>query len=191
MSHPQYEDEERRSWQNPEEMLHKIGLEPGFTLVDVGCGAGFFTLPAARLVGEAGKVYGLDADREAISRLRDKAAREDLRNLSLRLGKAEETILCEACADIVFFSIALHDFRDPRQVLMNARIMLKPKGRLVDLDWKKESMEIGPPLEKRFSMKKARCLIEAAGFKTEAVEDAGPYQYLIVARPQKQERSLS
>jgi len=186
-----HDDETRRSWQNPEEILRKIGLEPGSVLIDVGCGAGFFTLPAARLVGAAGKVYGLDTDRETIVRLKSRAAREELRNLSLRVGRAEDTVLCEACADIVLFSIALHDFKDPTQVLMNARAMLKPTGKLVDLDWKKESAEIGPPLERRFSVKKARHLIEAAGFEMEVVEEAGPYHYLIVARPQKQRGFLS
>jgi len=46
--------------------------------MDIGCGDGFFVLPAARLVGEEGKVYGLDIDREVIDRLKEEAAREGL-----------------------------------------------------------------------------------------------------------------
>ena len=61
-------------WQNPEEILANIGLRQGFTFVDVGCDDGFFAIPAAKLVGERGKVYGLDISDEAISRLKRKAS---------------------------------------------------------------------------------------------------------------------
>jgi ubiquinone/menaquinone biosynthesis C-methylase UbiE len=178
-----HDERERRRWQNPEAILVDIGLRSGFTFVDIGCGDGFFALPAARLVGEKGKVYGLDSDDGAIGRLKGKAIKEDLRNLNLSVGEAEETVLCEACADIVFFGIVLHDFKDPATVLMNAKRMLKPNGRLIDLDWKKEFMKFGPPLQIRFSEDEAVSRIEAAGFRIEAVKKAGPYNYIIIAKP--------
>ena len=156
-------------------------MKLGFTLIDVGCGNGFFALPAARLVGEKGKVCGLDANAESIELLKKTAMKEGLRNLDLTVGMAEETVLCDACADIVFFGIVLHDFKDAARVLSNARRMLKSTGRLVDLDWKKKPMNFGPPLQIRFSEEKAVSLIEAAGFKINSVRDAGAYHYLIVA----------
>jgi len=89
------------------------------------------------------------------------------------LGRAEDTVFCEACADIVFFGMVLHDFSDPAKVLRNAGRMLKADGRLVDLDWKKEPMELGPPTGIRFSEEEAIRRIEAARFRTEAVKDSG------------------
>jgi len=178
------DETERRRWQNPEATLVDIGLKPALTFMDIGCGDGFFAVPAARLVGDKGRVYGLDIDAEALDRLNQKAEKEGLRNLNLKVGEAEETVLCEACADMVFFGINLHDFRNPSKVLMNAKRMLKPTGRLIDLDWKREPMKIGPPLQRRFSDKKAASLIKKAGFMINAVKEAGPYHYLIVARPE-------
>lgn len=178
-----YDGKERRKWQNPEAILVDIGLGPGSIFVDIGCGDGFFTIPAARLVGKGGKVYGLDIDGEAIVRLREKAFKEGLENLSSTVGYAEDTVSCESCADIVFFGIDLHDFKDPLKVLSNAKRMLKPSGRLIDLDWKKEPMELGPPFEIRFSEEEASRLIEDAGFKIEVVRETGPYHYLIIAKP--------
>ncbi len=61
--------------------------------------------------------------------------------------------------------------------------MLKPDGRLVDLDWKDEAMAIGPPLWKRFSLAKASGLIKAAGFTISQVSESGKYHYMIVAVP--------
>jgi ubiquinone/menaquinone biosynthesis C-methylase UbiE len=177
-----HNENERRRWQNPEVILSAIGLKPGDTFMDIGCGEGFFALPAARLVGESGMVYGLDVDSTAMERLKNKAAAEYLRNLNLTTGEAEEMVLCDACADIVFFGIVLHDFREPAKVLRNARRMLKPTGRLVDLDWKKEAMELGPPLHIRFSEKEAARLIEETGFKVETIKESRLYHYLIVAK---------
>ena len=176
------DEKERRKWQNPEAILADVGLQPGSTFIDVGCGDGFFALPAARLVGEKGIVYGLDTNAGAISKLKERAEMEGLRNLDLKVGKAEENVLCEACADIVFFGIVLHDFEEPARVLANARKMLKPAGRLVNLDWKKEPMEFGPPLQIRFSAEEAARLIEEHGFLVENVKEVGPYHYLIVTK---------
>jgi ubiquinone/menaquinone biosynthesis C-methylase UbiE len=181
--HKPISDHERRQWQDPEAILSSIGLKSGFTFIDIGCGGGFFALPAARIVGEIGKVYGLDTNADSIASLKEQAIREDLRNLYLTVGRAEETIICKQCADILFIGIALHDFRDASKVLKNARIMVKPTGRLVNLDWKKESMEFGPPLRIRFSAEMASGLIKGAGFTVETIEDSGPYHYLVIAKP--------
>jgi len=178
-------DDERRRWQNPEAILADIGLRPGLTFVDIGCGGGFFALPAARIVGETGKVYSLDTNPRSIASLKELAASEGLTNLDLTIGKAEELTICEQCADIVFFGIALHDFKDPSRVLENARKMVKPAGRLVNLDWKKEPMKLGPPVEIRFSQEMASRLIEAAGFIVETIKDSGDYHYIIIAKPRR------
>ena len=176
--------EERRKWQNPEEILSRAGVRAGSTFLDIGCGDGFFAIPAARMVGEGGKVCGLDIDADAIDELRERAAQEGLgATIHLRVGPAEEIVLCDHCADTLFFGIDLHDFQDQRRVLRNARKMLKPAGRLVNLDWKKEEMPIGPPYHIRFSEEEAARLLEEAGFRVEILEPSGQYHYLMIARP--------
>jgi ubiquinone/menaquinone biosynthesis C-methylase UbiE len=181
--HKRYHDEaERRQWQEPEPVLRAIGMEAGRTLADIGCGTGFFTLPAARMAGKDGAVYGVDADGEALKELRVKAEKEGLTNIFLFAGDAEVSLPCEGCADIVFFGICLHDFRDPAQVLTNARRILRKGGRLADLDWKKKPTSRGPPVDIRFDEEKASALIKAAGFSIESVADSGPDHYLILAR---------
>lgn len=183
MVHRQFpvNDPERRKWQNPEQILIDIGLKPGMIFVDMGCGDGYFAIPAARIVGQEGKVIAVDIDRGSIMRLRQKAIEEELGNLSAEAHTAEETIACEGCADFVFFGIDLHDFVDPTQVIRNAKRMLRPSGLLVDLDWKPEPTSFGPPLEKRFSIDKAQQLIRSAGFHVNSVNEAGPYHYVIIA----------
>jgi ubiquinone/menaquinone biosynthesis C-methylase UbiE len=177
------DEQERRNWQFPERILSDIGLKPGMTFMDVGCGQGFFTMPAARIVGETGKVCGIDISQTNIDKLKAKVVKAGLKNVLLKTGKAEELILCKACVDILFFGIVLHDFESPDKVLANARVMLKPNGKLIDLDWKKKAMEIGPPLPVRFSEAKARQLIVESGFKVESIQNNGTYHYIIAAVP--------
>lgn len=178
-----HDDAERLHWQDPGAILSAIGLGRGQVFVDLGCGEGFFAVPAARIVGEQGRVYAVDINAEAIERLLETAADEQLDNLVAQAGEGEKTVFCETCADIVFFGIDLHDFRDPSSVLQNARRMIKPAGKLIDLDWKKEPMPMGPPLEIRFDEEQATGLIEAAGFEVESVSEQGPFHYMISARP--------
>ncbi len=178
-----HDDPERREWQDPEAVLAEIGLGPGHVFVDVGCGEGFFSVPASRVVGENGRVYALDINTEAVDRLRKFAEEHGLDNIVARAGAAERRVMCDGCADFVFLGIDLHDFSDPAAVLRNAVSMLKPGGRLVDLDWKKEETPIGPPLEIRFDQEKAVGLIEGAGLRVESVRDHGPWHYLITATP--------
>ena len=178
-----YDDPGRKQWQDPEAILAEVGLAPGMTFIDFGCGEGFFALPAAKMTGSDGRVYGIDISEESVNALARTALELGLDNLTAVSGPGENTLVCDVCADMVFFGIDLHDFADPAEVLDNARAMIKPQGRLVDLDWKKEPMELGPPLEIRFDEEKAKNLIEGAGFRVDSVADYGPFHYLITAMP--------
>ena len=180
-NHLAADNSDRRRWQNPEAILASIGLKPGLTFADIGCGGGFFTLPAARITGETGKVYGLDVNPSYIHELKELALNENLHNLELTIGKAEEIVLCDNCIDIIFFGVVLHDFVNAYKVLENAKIMLKSTGRLVNLDWKKEPMDKGPKLQKRFSIDEAKQLIIKAGLRIEDIRDMGAYHYMIIA----------
>ena len=175
------DEQERRKWQNPENVLAEIGLKSGMTFADIGCGQGFFTIPAAKIVGESGKVYASDISKINIQKLREKVDAAGLTNVIMETGKAEDLILCDACADIVFFGIVLHDFENPSKVLTNAHSMLKKTGKLIDLDWKQEPMEFGPPLHIRFGEEKAKRLLETSCFTVLLTKKSGLYHYFIVA----------
>lgn len=177
-----HDEAERRRWQNPEKVLERIGLREGMVFADIGCGDGFFSIPAARIVGEEGAVLALDIDAGRIAALRKKADGEGLSNIITRVGEAEEVTMCQGCADVVFFGIVLHDFRDQSKVLLNARMVMKPDGKLANLDWKKERMDLGPPFEIRFDEDYASDLIRKAGFEIASVSECGVYHYLIIAR---------
>lgn len=173
----------RRTWYNPEIILKEIGLTAGMTFFDIGCGDGFFSIIAAKIVGSKGKVYSIDSDEVGIVKLKRKTAELGITNVYTTVGAAEEILLCKNCADIIFYSMVLHDFNDPTKVLLNAKHMLKTTGLVVNLDWKKKRMKFGPPFHIRFSESYASELIAQAGFKVEKVTSAGEHHYVITAKP--------
>lgn len=166
---------------DPDVILPGIGLKPGMTLVDIGCGQGFFALLAARIAGPEGRVYGIDIDEEALDLLGHRASDAGL-NIAVLRGDAGKTVACEGCADIVFFGISLHDLTEPEKVLANAWRMLKPGGILADLDGKKVLKQGESPPGKRLSEKEASQLIEEANFNIVSVEDFSDRFYLILAK---------
>lgn len=175
------DEQTRRSWINPEATLQN--LQRGMTFIDVGCGDGFFSVLAAKAVGPKGKVYAVDSDASAIEKLAHNAQAEGVKNIVCTVGLAEKTVFCRSCADFVFFSMALHDFANPAKVLENARVMVKPMGRLIDLDWKKEHMSFGPPYAVRFSVENASNLLIDAGFQVVDVNEDANYHYVLTAKP--------
>ena len=179
-----YNHAERLLWQNTDQILSDIGLKPGDTMVDIGCGDGFFSLPAAKLVGRDGLIYAIDASDEAIAQLKTKASGLDLANIRAVVADAEKFTACRHCADIILMANVLHDFENPLKVLANARELLKPEGTVVDLDWKKEPrQQHGPPLEKRLSQDEASAILNQAEFKVTNNILSGPFHYLLLARP--------
>ena len=87
---------------NPYKILEKAGLKPGQTVLEVGCGPGFFTLPAAKIVGKKGKVYAVDTHPMAIERVQNKIDKAGIKNVSLIHGNASDTGLSEESIDLAF-----------------------------------------------------------------------------------------
>ena len=171
----------RRSWYNPDFILQDLHSDMVF--MDIGCGDGFFSILAAKKVGKNGKVYAVDIDATAIEKLKQKANTEGLENITANVGKAEDTVFCKQCADFVFYCMDLHDFQNPKKVLQNAREMIKTDGLVLDLDWKKIDGPIGPPVAIRLSEEKAVDLMRSEGFNVADIRSAGPYHYVVTAKP--------
>jgi ubiquinone/menaquinone biosynthesis C-methylase UbiE len=176
------DEAKRRSWYDPEDILQALQLEEGMTFTDIGCGDGFFTFMAAKIVGEEGHVYAVDVDSVAIEKIKKRATEEGFKNITAIVGKAEDTIPCRGCVDVAFFSMNLHDFDHPEKALYNAREMLNLEGIVADLDWKKEEIPFGPPLDVKFDTETVSCFMRSQGFMVQCAFDVGPYHYLVIAR---------
>ncbi len=98
----------RRRLSDPSRALRSAGLRPGCRALEVGCGPGFFTIPAARLVGKNGLIVALDIQPLAVRRVRQKAREAGVANVLPILAEASHTGLRDGAVDVVFLFGIVH-----------------------------------------------------------------------------------
>ena len=88
---------------NPFDQLKSAGLQANHRVVEVGCGPGFYTVPASKIVGANGMVYALDLNPRAIARVKQKVADNGFNNVTPILANASNTGLADQSVDVAFF----------------------------------------------------------------------------------------
>jgi len=111
----------------PARILEEIGVRPGMTVLDLGCGPGSFSVAAARLVGPAGRVYALDTNPIAIKSVQKAAEKERLRNIAAILG-GDPLVIPERSCDVALLHDVLHALPDPPATMAGVHRVLKHDG---------------------------------------------------------------
>lgn len=155
--------EEREAALQPEFLLRDLGLVEGMTLADIGCGPGFFTLPAARIVGPEGAIFAADIEGEMLSTTRSRANEAGLTNVRIVKTSDREIPIAPNTCDFVLLAFIIHEVEHRASFLHRAARLLKPNGRLVILEWEKIEETVGPPLEERLAPEDVVADAEAAG----------------------------
>ena len=123
----------RRLTQPPPRVIERSGVKPGMTILDLGCGSGAFTLPAARVVGEQGKVYALDIQPAMLRQLERRLARQrnhDIGNVALKQASAYKLPFADESLDLVMSVAAFHEIPDKLRALREVMRILKKGGTL-------------------------------------------------------------
>ena len=113
---------------NPYSRLIQAQLKRGQQVLEVGCGSGFFSIPAAKIVGETGYVYALDINPAAVEHVRCKIAEEGLTNVEVKRTDASETGLPQKSVDVAFLFAVIHSFQNVNKVLTEMHRVLKTNG---------------------------------------------------------------
>ena len=166
------EDPGRDEWQKPHDVVMALGLKPTDTIADIGAGTGYF---ACRFANHAGKVYAVDIDKDLLAI----AAKNAPPNLVTVLAAPDDPKLPPNSVDIVFFCDVLHHIENRTAYYAKLAKGLKPGGRIVNSDFYKKQLPIGPPPEMKLSDDQIISELGQAGFHLTKRLEILPYQYFL------------
>ena len=171
--------EERFNLLRPDLLLQEIGVKPGTKLADVGCGNGFFSIPAAELVGSGGLVYAIDVSEEMLNKLCERNLPE---NIQILLSKESSFPLEDETVDVVILSAVFHEVENRFVFLQEVRRVLKDSGLLWILEWIPKKEENGPPKNHRISQEELQEDLNNSDFKIKWNRILGDSYYHILSQ---------
>jgi len=171
---------EREKEENPELALDAIGIRQGMVVADIGAGTGYFSLRLAKRVGPAGKVYANDIQPEMLRRLRENADKAKLKNIETVPGTDVDPKLPAGQMDIVLLVDVYHEFSQPQKMLRKIRDALKPSGRLVLLEYRKEDPSVPILTVHKMSVEEVRKELQAERFIFSQAIESLPRQHILI-----------
>ncbi len=151
--------DERKKIFEPEKLLNAAGLKNGMSVFDVGCGNGFFALPAAEIVGSSGSVFGFDLSQDMLDALNSRVEELDINNIKTFKVSEEGIDFSEikdqinSKADFIIMANILHEVPELESFLDDYLEWLSDGGRLIIIEWRKKETEEGPGIEHRLAPK--------------------------------------
>jgi 2-polyprenyl-3-methyl-5-hydroxy-6-metoxy-1,4-benzoquinol methylase len=169
-------------------LLKALGVKPGQTVCDMGCGNGFYTLKLAELVGKKGKVLAVDIQPEMLHLLDIREQEAGLDNIDPILGTPADPRLEEGSIDLILCVDVYHEFSHPEHMLVAMRKALKPEGRLALVEFRAEDPKV--PIKRLHKMSKEQILKELPpnGFKLADKFDKLPWQHLMFFQADKDKK---
>jgi SAM-dependent methyltransferase len=171
---------DRDAEERPDEILRALKIPVGSTVADVGAGTGYYTWRLATLVGPRGKVFAVDVQPSMLEEARATVKRHGLGNVEFVLAQDDNPRLAEKSLDVAFIAYAYHEFADPESVMTSIGRALKPGGRVVILEFAKESTIAPASNLHKMSFEEIRREIEPLGFAIDQLLDFLPVQHGVV-----------
>ena len=172
------ERSEREKEEAPTAAIDSLGIQKGMNVADIGAGTGYFSFRLARRVGPSGRVYANDIQPEMLDRIREKAQTDGVSNLETVLGGEADPKLPLGKMDVVIMVDVYHELSQPQEMLQRIRASLKPDGRLILLEYRKEDPAIPIRPDHKMSIPEVKTEVEAEGFKLDKVLETLPRQHI-------------
>ncbi len=172
----------------PRDNIATFGLEPGMIVADLGAGSGFYALAAARAVGETGRVYAVEVQKELLTRIKNTASKEGIYTIEVIWGDLEEiggSKLRDNSVDRVIVSNILFQLENHELFTREAFRILRPHGEALIVEWSGSFGGVGPRPEQVIAEADARALFERNGFSfVRSLSNPGEHHYgFIVKKP--------
>ncbi len=174
---------DRAAWQKPDEVVKALAVSAGQTVCDVGAGPGYFSLRFARAVGDGGRVFAVDVEPHMLDVLRQRIAAAQAWNVTPVLALPSDSLLPAAACDVILIVDTYHHLPDGPRYLRALATRLKKGGRIVNIDFQKRDLPVGPPVEHKIAREEFLKQAAAAGLSLRQEYGFLPYQYFVVLQP--------
>jgi predicted methyltransferase len=175
------DQDSRRSWQKPAEVIDLLDCPAGGTVVDLGAGTGYFLADLSKAVGTSGRVLALDPEPSMVEHMADRVEREGIENVHPKVIPLDDPTLTPHSVDRVLVVNTWHHIEARGPYAAKLAESLRPGGMVLIVDFTMES-PIGPPAERRLTVDTVRAELESGGLTTEVLEESLPHQYAIAGR---------
>lgn len=177
---------EANSFIRPDSLWRSLGLRAEQVVVHLGCGAGFYLIPAAEIVGPKGSAIGVDIRPDMLDEVENKAKRHKVdsivRTLRANIENTPGTSLDEKSADWVFVANILHQ-SDPVKILTEAKRLVVLNGHIAIVEWNTSATPFGPPAEHRMDAGELKRIGESLGLTLQKEFVPSPYHFGLLFVP--------
>lgn len=163
----------------PEYIWNKLNITNPDTLIDIGAGTGFFSIPFLKHI-KRGKIFACDISDIMIQWMNDNICPKYPNIVPVKMEE-NRVPLKDGIADLVYMINLHHELEKPEEILKESLRLLKSNGKIFIADWKKEEMPEGPPLKIRYSPEKVNAQLTNSGFKNIGIYNAMPKHFIIIA----------
>jgi SAM-dependent methyltransferase len=177
------EGPDREAWQKPDLLIAALGLCPGDVACDVGAGPGYLALRMARAVGSRGAVQAMDVEPRMVEALRRRAREAGVKNVRAILARPGRGALPPRRCNLILIVNTYHHFPDGAAYLRRLASRLVPGGRIVNVDFHRRELPVGPPPEHKVSRADFLAAARAAGLELIRERRFLPYQYFLELAP--------
>lgn len=171
---------EREEEEHPVKVLDSLDLRRGEVVADLGAGSGYFTFRMASKVGLAGKVLAVEIQEPMLNALRARVAAMKARNVEVVQGSEIDPHLPVKGVDLVLLVDVYHELAYPYEVMSKVREALKPGGRLVFVEYRKEDAEVRIKEVHKMSVKQLEKEMNAVGFGHMHTVETLPLQHIVI-----------
>lgn len=147
---------EREQEEKPAKLLPLLNLKPGDVVADIGAGSGFYSFKIAPLVGEKGKVYANDIQKEMLDIIKRRAKELKVDNVIPVRGTVKDPKLPAESVDLMLLVDVYHEFDHPYEMVEAMLKALKPGGRIVFVEFRMEDQNVPIKLVHKMSEKQVK-----------------------------------
>lgn len=165
---------------NQDRIISQLGIKDGMVIADMGCGAGYFTIPMAKMLHNTGQVYAIDVLTAALESVASQAKLFGLLNVYKKRANVEVmggTGIEEGKIDLVVMANILFQCQDRDMLFQEAKRILTQGGRIAVIDWVPNNISMGPKYERCISEETAKKIAITNGLKVVQSLKAGETHY--------------